>query len=472
MGQKIKMRAYLHNYGEKLYSDLRVYCRVNGEEKSYFSISLGPDEEGQVLFSHVFDKPGSNVVEIYADTEDSLKEDDSYFISIPVWKKLPVIIVNGDPRSEPLKGESDFLDLALRPYHYDGESGLSDLINTSIIDVKDLDAKKMSEARVLILANVNKLNDKQLKEVENFVSNGGGLLVFPGNHIDTVWYNSRLWAYNKGILPLKIVSLTGSLTDLSRHSNIVVQHYEHSALEIFNDPRNGNLSDVDIHMWYKLKEENTEDIKRGTDTAVLARLNTGNPLLAEKDFERGRVIQSCIPCDADWNNLPMKPFYLPLMQRLVTYLASKSSPARNVRVGKSLVAFLPLKETGRKAIMRDPKGKKHEVSVIRKGFKGLVEFTNTQRPGLYTLETSDKDLIHFVVNASREESNLDRLNDKEIKELVKDMGATLIKSEKEYKKLQENRAFGREIWNILLWLVLILVFAELILQRKFGRAKV
>jgi len=37
--------------------------------------------------------------------------------SIPVRDKVPVLLVNGDPSIEPLKGETDFAEIALQPYN-------------------------------------------------------------------------------------------------------------------------------------------------------------------------------------------------------------------------------------------------------------------------------------------------------------------------------------------------------------------
>ena len=56
----------------------------------------------------------------------------------------------------------------------------------------------------MILANVRKLNDDQLRALEDFVKNGGGLLIFPGNRIDAAWYNGALFKDGKGLLPLAL----------------------------------------------------------------------------------------------------------------------------------------------------------------------------------------------------------------------------------------------------------------------------
>ena len=68
------------------------------------------------------------------------------------------------------------------------------------------------------------------------------------------------------------------------------------------------------------------------------------------------------------------------MQQLVTYLASKVYPSRNVDVGKPLVAFLPAADAGKKAIMTDPEGKARELVIGNKGSRAITEFGETRAP--------------------------------------------------------------------------------------------
>ncbi|HXX92894.1 MAG TPA: BatA domain-containing protein, partial [Planctomycetota bacterium] len=369
VGQKLAVRANLKNHGDQAYPDLRVVLKVDGHERSVAQTSLDPHATAQVLFTHAFDTAGSHVVELLADA-DPLVADNGWLASIPVWDRVPVLLVSGDPNPEPLRGETDFIEIALRPFGA-AKSDLTDLITTTTIEARELDPKRLSEARVVLLANVPQLNETQHKALDAFVREGGGLLIFPGNRINSAWYNTTLSADGRGLLPLPVVSLAGSMNQAGTQSSIVAQHFEHPALEMFNDPRNGNLSDAQIWLWYKMRAEGG----RGADPAVtvLARLDTGDPLLVEKQYGEGRVIQAAIPCDADWSNLPMRPFYLPLMQQLVTYLASKVYPSRNVDVGRPLVAFLPVSDAGKKALVTDPDGRATEVVVANRGTRGVVE---------------------------------------------------------------------------------------------------
>jgi hypothetical protein len=195
VGQKIQIRANLRNFGDAPYPELRVYFKADGKEKSASQIRLGPHEKGQVLFSHAFDTPGSHVIEVVADA-DALKADNSFLASIPVRDKVPLLLINGDPSAEPLKGETDFAEIALQPFSA-GKVELADLISTKVVKADDLNAKTLADRAVVILANVRKLQDDQLRALEGFVKAGGGLLIFPGNRSDPSWYNSALFGEGK-----------------------------------------------------------------------------------------------------------------------------------------------------------------------------------------------------------------------------------------------------------------------------------
>lgn len=466
VGQQLRVRATLHNHGEGSYPDLRVLLRVDGLQRTVAQTSLDPHAQAQVLFTHTFDQPGSHVVEVVADA-DPLAADNGWMSSIPVWDRVPVLLVSGDSNPEPLRGETDFVEIALRPYGA-GKVEMADLLTTTTIEARDLDAKRLAEARVVLLANVPQLNEVQLKALDGFVREGGGLLIFPGNRINSAWYNTTLSADGRGLLPLPVVSLAGSMNQAGTQASIVSQHFEHSALGMFNDPRNGNLADAQIWLWYRMRAE-APGRRADPALAVLARLDTGDPLLVEKPYGEGRVIQCAIPCDADWSNLPMRPFYLPLMQQLVTYLASKVHPPRNVDVGRPLVAFLPVADAGKKALLTDPDQKAVEVTVSNRGTRGVVEFAQTQRPGLYVLEAPGGNRIHFVVNTDRKESDLRRLDDAGLQAVAKAMGATVVASWAEYRQLDHQRRFGQEVWKILLLAVLLFLFTEMLLEQFFAR---
>jgi hypothetical protein len=468
VGQKIQIRALLRNYGPAPYPDLRVLCKTDGKEKAASQIALGPNDKGQVLFTHAFDTPGSHVIEVSVEA-DTLKADNVFLASVPVRDKVPVLLVNGDPSGEPLKGETDFAEIALQPFGA-AKVELADLIKTRVIKPEELDASKLAEASVALLANVRRLNDLQLKALEEYVRGGGGLLLFPGNRVDSAWWNAQLYKNGEGLLPAMLGGLLGEANPGGAASSIIAQRFDNAALELFNDPRNGTLADSVVRVWFKLDEASARAAHPAA--TVLARLETGDPFFVEKSFGEGRVISCATAVDADWSNLPVRAFYLPLLQRLSVYLASTIYPPRNLDVGQPLVAFIdPAADAAKKAALTLPDGHLVEVPVEKKGTRAVVEFARTQQPGIYTLQPPGGGAIHYVVNASRRESDLAKLSGAEIAEFAREQQVGLVRTSAEFRALEQTRRFGKEMWKPLLWSLLGMMFVEMVVQQRFARGR-
>ncbi len=464
VGQPLNIRANIRNFGNRTYGALQIYFRVDGKERLRTQIALGPNEESQVLFTHSFKTGGSHTIEVFADA-DSLTADNAYMASIPVWDKVPVLLVNGDPNPQTLKGETDFLEIALRPYG-EAKSDLRDLVETATVSLPEFTAQAIEGQRVVVLANVRQLNPSQLRSLQQFVREGGGLLIFPGDRIDVQWHNQVMATLDGGLLPLPWLDLAGSINDDAAATRIVNSHHTHAALDMFNDPRNGDLGDGEINLWRKLRLRPVD-----TSVSVVAKLESGDPFLVEKRYGAGLVIQCATPVDGDWSNLPARPFYLPLMQQLVTYLASTVYPPRNVDVGKPLAAIFAKEHAGKSVTLRDPSGAEHKIDIVDRGERALAEFTDTARTGLYIMNAPDDEPIHFVVNTTREESDLRRWDASDVEAMAEDLGASFARSAEAYSEIDQHRRFGREIWRPIFWAVLALAFLELWLQQRIANRK-
>ncbi len=474
VGQRALIRVNLVNYGAAAWPDLRVYLRIDGQNQDASALTLAPHQKGQVVFTHTFTESGSHVLEAYAEA-DPLQTDNVMRYSISVWDRLEVLLVSGDTNSKPMKSETAFLQIALQPFAA-ATADTADLMRATVVTPDKVNAELVASNRVIVLANVPKLTEAQIEVVRDFVQRGGGLLVFPGDRIDAAWYNQHLAGGTTPLLPCEFANVvtadprgteaTGSPTQnsaLGSPAQVVAEHYEDPALALFNDPGNGSLAGIRVHSRYRLRADAAT-----TTTTTLARLDSGEPFLIEHGYGQGHVIQCCTACDADWSNLPMRPCYLPLMQQLVTHLASTVYPPRNLDVGDKLAAVLRPELAGQTVTLTDPQGRQHQLQAVATGHHSLAEYADTHRPGLYVLQTPDGRMTHFVVNASRRESDLKVLDDEQFKALAAEMNCRAVSSAAEYLQLDKQRRFGREVWKPLLTAVLVLLLAELLLQQRFA----
>jgi hypothetical protein len=113
-----------------------------------------------------------------------------------------------------------------------------------------------------------------------------------------------------------------------------------------------------------------------------------------------------------------------------------------------------------------------EIPVVKKNERGVAEYGRTQRPGLYKLTPPSGQSLAYVVNASRRESDLQKLTPKEIADFAKTHGVSVVHSGAEYRALDHAHRYGLEMWRPLLWLLVAALFFEIVLQQRFARVRV
>jgi hypothetical protein len=477
--QRLRFSATLRNFGAKVRPDLNVRWKVDGVLQSASQVTLGVRESAQVVFEHTFVETGGHSVEVAIDP-DAVRADDTLFAAIEVRPPWSVLLVNGSPSTEPLKGETDFLELALHALSSAQGQGAG-LLRAGTVGLAALDAKALAGRQVVVLANVQQLSEAQVRSLEAFVEKGGGLLFFPGNRTDARWANQHLHREGAGLLPAAMTAFQTRAADLpgtvgGAGLGLASEPLRHPVLEPFQQG-GGALGDIRVHTWYSLRPFNGPlagaqpgRAERGPATAVLA-LENGEPLFLEGKFGNGVVIQSAISCGPHWGNLPTRPAFVPLMQRLAIHAGSAMLPSRNVSIGQSLTALFPPEHAGGQAAVRCPDGSTHNVAVRAGRLFSTAEFADTRQPGVYLVSLPGGEAQPFAVNLPREESNLETPSNLELAALASSAGASLSRTAAELKAAEEERTEGREVWRPLLWLTLVFLFLELLVQQRFSQRK-
>lgn len=480
VGQLLTVRARIRNHGMVPLDQVRVIFRIDGTESAVTQTALAADGDTQLLFPCTIENAGSHVLEAEVIADDPLADDNRYAAAVTIWDGISVLLVDGDVSNQPLQSETDYLSIALTPLTF-GRTQLSDLLQTRTVKPNELNADALAKVRVVVLANVSRLDASQLTALTEFVRAGGALLVCSGNRIDVNWYREHMFAGGSGLIPAAFGPLQGQIDESGRSTHVVVQHFDHAALELFNEPANGDLSSAEIRKWNELT-----DITADTGVMIPARLENGDPFLAEHRFGDGVVLQLATACDADWSDLPLRPLFVPLMQQLITTMASGILPPRNIRTGESAVALFPgspaAPDTGTGVTegttndsltvsITTPDGSRRALQTVADGRRQLAKFDGTQRPGVYAMSTPAGQTQHFVAETSREESNLQVMDESRLQALSGKLGAALIRSPAEYLEQDRLRRHGREIRNSVLAVFVGFLFLELVLQQRFARVR-
>ena len=508
VGQEFFVRTRLRSYAAKDFNTTEVSLTLDGQPVSTVQTAVKAGGTADVLFRCRSEASGSHVVTVAVSADDLLETDNQRSAALEILNSVPVLLVDGDPGTQPLQGETDYLSVALTPWTY-GRVPLTDLLQTQVVPPAQLTEPLLQTARVVVLANVPKLSDQQLEWLSSWVRGGGALLVTAGNRLDLDWHRTKLWNAGNGLLPAVWGELRGVGSDgasagaasasasaaaagpAARAARIVSQRSEHPALAFFNDPSNGDLSTAEIRRWHVLTvappaatgAEQPDVTASVSIPAVAAVLDTGDPLLLERRSGDGVVLQLATAVDTDWSDLPLRPFYVPLMQQLMTTLAVQIQPPRNVLAGAPAVAlFAPAEDSAATAdtgpttstqplptiTLQDPLGARSGLSARQQGRWLLAESTATQRPGIYTMTLPDGLPRHFAVQTDGSESDLRLLDSGQQQAAVEQLGGQLLKSVQDYLETDRRRRHGQEIWPLLLAGLLGLLALEVLLQQRFA----
>ncbi len=190
----------------------------------------------------------------------------------------------------------------------------------------------LKEQRVIVLANVERLDPEQTTAIVHLLDSGGGVLVAPGDKVDAAFANTSLFQDGNGWLPAKLGALKGDPDRRLTVAHPAPQTFIGPALSPFGKGDSPPLAGADLFAYSILEP--------AKEASVVARLDTGDPWIVERRYRRGRVAILAGPMDAEGGTLPVNPDFVPWAHELIFHLADADSGARNVRPGEPIVLEL------------------------------------------------------------------------------------------------------------------------------------
>jgi hypothetical protein len=465
--QSIALRVRIQNHGQRSYQDIAVRLEADGAQIRTTRISIAPNAETVLTMSHAFDIAGDHSLTVRVEG-DSFPDDNAFSVVIPVRDQVNCLLAESitGTKKGPLEGATDFLEIALAPHHSAADKTLKDVIHTTIKDNRNSFDTLLPAQEVVILADIDRYPSHTLSQLQTFVERGGGLIIFAGPTNDLTWLDREFFRGGKGVFPC-LVKGFGHVDDGQTPARILSQRFTHPATAYFNDARGLRLQDAVFQHWQKFD-------KIEGDARVLLSLDRGDALVVEKPLGKGRVIAIASSANAQWNNLPLQPVFVPLMQRLVTYLATQSAAPLSQSCGSLLRVSLRKDQAKAQFTLTDPQNKTHELKPrLDKEGNVFIETNETFFPGIYELRddaVKSAPPKRYAFNLNSAESALQTLPAAKTKETATRLGASFAENHDDYARLDRTRRHGTEIWHWVLLAVLLFLFGEVFLQQRISRA--
>jgi len=299
--------------------------------------SLGqllPGATETVKFTHQFPRPGGHVLTATVDVQDDLPGDNAWTSVAAVKSRLRVLIVDGSPGGPFLERASSFAALALAPgsllaspVQTDGATAAphADLIDPEVVASTALAGMTgFSDFDAVILCDVAALAPSQARALAGFVEAGGGLLVAPGARAQEAFYNA--WQSSSGVpvMPTKLVRQVVVAKDAAEVKPALTT-FSHPALRLVADAKQSDLGTFLLSRYWSLADNTTLE----PAVSIGARLSSGEPMLASRQFGQGTVLALAASLDPSGSNLPSRQAFVALMHELVYHLADSSSQRLN-----------------------------------------------------------------------------------------------------------------------------------------------
>ena len=378
--------------------DISAALSLDGIQKATKDAHLEPSETATVTFNIQFPEPGPHraALDIGA---DALTLDNRRYLALDALETLPVLIADGSPSPNAFRSGSGFLAAALQP-------GDESVVRPTVIDAHALPATDLTPYRVLVLANVARMDRALAEKLERYVSSGRGLLVAPGSLAEASDYNTALFQEGRYLLPAKLLSISRAQQNAPNRV----------AANATWRPELAELVQAQMQSWWRLNP--------GAGTFTLATFANGDPLLVARRLGDGRVLQTALPLDNSWSDLPIHPVFVPLAHEMIYELAVSTQASRNLAVGEPSPA-------------RDVKT--DEPGVFASGGRALAINLNAAESDLSPLSPPQRDLI------------------------TRWLGATFPENWRELPSRISNERFGMQLWRELVVLALLLAVVETLL---------
>lgn len=460
----VRIESLIHNYSSSSRNALLVNLTVDGRPAGSARINLLANGKARAQFLYLFEKAGFHSGTIQLAQPDALPRDNMAYFAIKVREKLNVLIIDSIPAADPAKDEAFYLSTALSPTSASGGGNATATVPTvhmgphlAGVDVRAYDA--------VVLTNAGSVDPSDRRALEDYVKNGGGLIIFPGHDSDAARLNASLGPPgDKGaLLPARIEAHRLLPDESAVHLNPGT--INHPALASFRDTTDIDLSSARFSVVYELAPD-----KNDQSTRILCRFTGGQPAFVERRVGQGRVILAAMTAGTSGTDLPFKPAYVPLVHQIISYLAAGPASQHNIVLGQQIAARFDVKESGKPIRLTKPGG---EVEIRKPilGAHGLeFSYSNTWKAGIYRAGPGGSDVLQqFAVNVPPAESDLTPANESQIRTALGGAQFQYANAGERLDSLVRRSRRGTEVWRSLIVAVLPLLFLEALLAQRFGR---
>ncbi len=433
--------ARVRNFGlEKKRTKLQL--KINKRKIAHRDLMLEPGAEQTVRFRRVSLKGKVVAGSVELDTADDLAVDNRFHFVLENQSTSRILAINGEPAKDVTRDELFFLERAIN---------LPKLARFSLdqIGAAQLQQHDLNRYRAIILANIKDVSRQDVERLAYFVRAGGGLIIALGDQVNASIYN-RLF---QELTPASLTNRGFSAVDRDNGLILAEIDYQHPIFRLFADAGQSDPSIAEFYQYYHSEPISPE--------AVIASFDDGSPALLERRVGAGTVVLFTSTLDTEWNNLPVKALYLPLIYQTLQYVAAQPKGQESFLVGSSV-------SLSRAGSFNNVQVRKPSGDVVQ---AATALFEDTEEPGIYEIRKPGgrRALAYFVVNVDAAESDLTPVPEIELEQEKTQLAGQVQVASLAAVQLSDQVEKNQKLWRFAVLLVLLLLVAETWLANRTFR---
>ncbi len=440
-GRKHTIQVVFGNSSSRPATAITADLYVNGERVQRRELDLPADEFLQADFTFTPRVPGplSGYVEI---EDDGLTLDNRRYFALHVPESLRVLLVGGQ------RGDTYYARRALT-----AGSSVDPVLDVGQALVEDLSPEILAATDVVALCNLVRLSPERTRLLQDYAADGGGIIIFPSTRVDLSYLNRHLLPALVPATVKGVVGVPGS--DGPQYQRLDPDRPYHPLFEglLVSDPELPRF-------WASFEILPKPDLK------PLILFDDGSPALVEGWGDKGRVLLFAGPLDLEWNDLPLRGIFAPLLHRLSRYLSLPPDQGRSYLVGQTAHRHLPSPlSAGARVQAESPSGRRFHLEAQLSSGRTLWRVPVLSESGLWRLLTEGEVVDRFPVNVDTRESDLTPFPAGELARIFGPDRIRMIRPDDDLREAVLLNRYGQELWRECLLLAVCLLLWELWLSR-------
>ena len=447
--ERITVAANVINRGPSAVNNVRVTLELDGRAVEAQTVSVQPGAPAAISFQP-FTLGRAYTRGTVRIGDDALKQDNTFHFVVSPAQRLSVLLVEPSRAS---REASLYLQKAL-------SIGGAPAFQVDMRDGESVGSTDLDRHRVVILNDVAALSSGA--ELKAFVSKGGGLFVVLGERAN--------WGTDSNDL---LPGLPGNVVDRTGRGGALAElDFSHPVLELFKAPRSGNLTTARFFRYraitMKPEPAGDKEGEQAPSRRVISRFDDGAVAMAERRIGSGNVLLWASTLDNYWNDLALKPVYLPFVHEIIRHLATYEQPANFFTIGNVVDPAHLLRasglglQTGTGAMILTPTGQRIEQS-------GTPTPVQLEQPGFYEVHgrSNQAGTVSIAANLDTAESDLSVLDTQELTAALSGRPGTVNPASADAATLTpEDQERRQNFWWYLLMAGIVLLGAETAISNR------